>query len=80
MDPHARKWRDYNPLKEIIFLSSSGNPHHMRGDSFLIPGVCHMRNVYCYITLDEPKEQLEKATLAFREFGENLGVFAEIDT
>lgn len=75
-DPHGRKWRDYDPLKNIIFLSGE-SPIHMSGSSFLIPKVCHFRNVHCYLPTGSSQSELDTAVEAFHEVCDTFGVFVE---
>lgn len=76
-DANKKKWRDFAPLKEIVFVTRANAYINMRSDSFLIPEIRHVRIAHCYLPVDATEELIEYTTKAFREWGESVGEVAE---
>ena len=79
-DPHGRVWRDYDPLRKVIFVRNgtssrvnSTSPH------FHVPSVRHVRTVHCYLPAGASAEELRRAEDAFRVWTRGCGSTIEGD-
>lgn len=74
-DPHGRTWRDYDPLRNVVFCDRQGRKtlHLHDGALFHVPASCHVRTAHCYLPLGASDEAVAQATDAFREWATTVG-------
>lgn len=77
VDAHQKRWRDYSPLQEVVFVTRGGTYVTMGPDSFALPARRHTRLVHCYLPTDSAGSFVQRATAAFREWGLNTGEVVE---
>ena len=77
-DPHGRTWRDYDPLREVLFCARDGTTVlRMRPTSFHVAEVRHVRTAHCYLPADATAEELSRARDGFVAWAATVGEVAE---
>jgi hypothetical protein len=76
-DPRGRVWRDYDPLRRVLFCARDGRVLSMRPACFHVPAVRHVRTAHCYLSADATPAELATARDAFCAWAEMVGEVAE---
>ena len=77
-DPHGRTWRDYDPLREVLFCARDGTSVlRMRPASFHVAEVRHVRTAHCYLPADATAAELQRARDGFAAWARTVGEVAE---
>lgn len=76
-DSYGRLWRDYDPLRSLVFCTRDGKVLRLRPASFAIPEARHVRTAHCYLAKDAPPADVETAGAAFAAWAATVGEVAE---
>jgi hypothetical protein len=77
VDPHGRAWRDFDPLRRVVFCARDGRAVRMRPCGFHVPEVRHVRTAHCYLPADATAAEVERARTAFVAWATTIGEVAE---
>lgn len=77
-DPHGRAWKGYDPLREILFVSSTRPLFHLHTETFLVPEVRHLKVVYSYLPVATPPDVVESVARAVTTWGGRVGHVTEL--
>lgn len=76
-DPHGRRWREYDPLRRVVF-HKNGRVCRVdpRAPLFHIPASKHVRTAHCYLPVGASPSHVEVATAAFRQWASGCGTIS----
>jgi HD superfamily phosphohydrolase len=59
-DPHGNIWRDYDPLRNVRFVTRDGTITHMKNQTLHVPGARHVRMAHCYLPCSSSREDIDQ--------------------
>lgn len=78
-DPHGRLWKEYDPVRKVLFCDKSGKP--LRVDSSAphlhVPHTKHIRTAHCYLPVGVDPADVEAATRGFVRWALSVGTLLE---
>ena len=79
IDPHGRRWRDYDPLSTVVFCNRDATEtRRVRSDSVDLPLVRRVRVAHCYVPNDTSEASASVVEGHFRAWGTDAGVVSEL--
>ena len=66
-DAHGHAWRDFDPLRHVVFCSRDGQAIRMRPSPYYMPAVRHVRTAHCYLPAGAAAEEVAEAARAFAD-------------
>lgn len=77
-DPHGRTWRDYDPLRRLLFVGKDGQLARVSSAAQQTPKIRHMRTARCYIVNAEyTVEDARYVDRVFANWGRSVGSIVE---
>ena len=76
-DAHGHAWRDFDPLRHVVFCSRDGQAIRMRPSPYYMPAVRHVRTAHCYLPAGAAAEEVAEAARAFADWAASVGEVAE---
>jgi HD superfamily phosphohydrolase len=77
VDPHGHAWRDYNPLRALLFCARDGSVLRLRPTGFAVPEVRHTRVAHCYLPREASDEDVAAASAVFAAWAAEVGEVVE---